>query len=279
MRSEPAPSRDVQVGDREIEPVLQTLKSLTGITIPIQKKLMVAYRLKRRMEELGCSAPSAYLALLRRDGDEEQQFINLLTTNESSFFRTPRVWKYFEEVCLPLFYAGQDSRPMRIWSAAASTGEEAYSIALACLNFQVRSPSFRFHILATDVDTEVLAKAEAGHFCSRRTERLSALYPELLKRHFLAKGDGHLVSPLLKRDLQFRRHNLMESPRAFPQQDVVFLRNALIYFQEKEQIRILEHVSQLLRPGGLLIVGESESLASLGTSFRFIEPMVYRKGE
>jgi chemotaxis protein methyltransferase CheR len=267
-----------EIDDAHAQPILDVLKELTGITIPVQKKMMVVFRLRKRLAELDSPSLSDYVARVRHDRREQQTFINLLTTNETSFFRTLRVWKYFREQFLPEFLASKGSEVLRVWSAAASTGEEAGSIAMSCHDFQLSHPSFRFQVLATDVDTEVLAKAESGLYGAKTIDKLREADPEMFRRYFKENRGGlHEIDAQLKSKIKFATHNLMGSPKLLGSQHIVFLRNVLIYFREREQVTILKQIGSAMAPGAILILGESESISSLDTPFAFVQPQIYRK--
>jgi chemotaxis protein methyltransferase CheR len=273
-----APLETAVIGDSEAELLLQVLKELTGITIPLQKKVMVAYRLRKRLSELNHPTFPEYAALVRRYPHEQQTFINLLTTNETSFFRTPRVWKYFLDEYLPEVWSKRNSDTVRIWSAAASTGEEACSIAMHCNDFQLRHPAFRYQVFASDVDTEVLKRAESGEFAARTAEKLQEASPEMYQRHFHPSGPGlYEFDSQLRQKIRFATHNLMQPPSRIPPQDIVFVRNVLIYFRPPEQEKILKNLGSAMISGAILIVGESESISALDTPFTFVQPQIYRK--
>ena len=267
-----------EVEEVDVELILEVLKELTGITIPLQKKTMVVFRLRKRLAQLNHPPLKEYAARVRKDRSEQQTFINLLTTNETHFFRTPRIWRYFREEFLPEFQASRGTDVLRVWSAAASTGEEACSIAMSCHDVQLRHPSFRFQVLATDVDTEVLAKAESGQFNAKTVDRLRESNPDMFSRHFKPSGsDLYEIDAQLKRNIKFMPHNLMDRPRLLASQDIVFLRNVLIYFRGPEQEKILQQIGAAMAPGTILILGESESISALETPFTFIYPQIYRK--
>lgn len=265
-------------GEFQSEPLLPLFKELTGITIPRQKTMMVNSRLRKRLAELGHPTCPDYIFMVRSNREEKQTFINLLTTNETSFFRTPRIWKYFRESYLPAFTAAKPTATLRAWSAAASTGEEACSIAISCQEHAQRNAGFCYQIFASDVDTEVLGRAAKGEFASRTVEKLQATHPELADRYFRSKDeDRYLADANLMRHIRFAQHNLMQRPRALEANDIVFLRNVLIYFQPQEQNRILQNLASVMAPGTILILGESESIAALETPFTFVEPQIYRR--
>lgn len=260
------------------ELLLPVLKELTGITIPPRKVTMVASRLRKRLGELGNPSCPDYINMIRSNQEEKQTFINLLTTNETSFFRTSRVWKYFSEVYLREFTASNPSMTLRAWSAAASTGEEACSIAISCQEHAQRNPGFCYQIFASDVDTSVLRRAEKGEFGSRTVDKLRATNREIAERYFQPVGtDLYKADQKLMRHIRFAQHNLMQPARRVPPSDIVFLRNVLIYFQPEEQTRILGNLASVMRPGSILILGESESIAALHTPFVFVEPQIYRR--
>jgi len=266
------------IEDTDVELILEVLKELTGITIPVQKKTMVVFRLRKRLAQLNHPPLKDYAGRVRKDRGEQQIFINLLTTNETYFFRTPRIWRYFREEYLKEFQASKASETLRIWSAASSTGEEACSIAMSCHDFQLRHPSFRFQVLATDVDTEVLAKAESGQFSAKTVDRLRESDPEMFSRHFkVSQSEVYELDAQLKRNMKFMPHNLMERLRSSSSQDIVFLRNVLIYFRGPEQMQILKQVAAAMPIGAILILGESESLSALEVPFTFVQPQIYRK--
>ena len=259
------------------EPLLPLFKELTGITIPRQKTMMVASRLRKRLAELGHPTCTDYISMVRSNHGERQTFINLLTTNETSFFRTPRIWKYFRETYLPAFTSANPSGTLRAWSAAASTGEEACSLAISCQEHALLSPGFCYQIFASDVDTEVLARAGKGEFVSRTVDKLHAIYPDLAERYFQPREDRYLADPNLMRHIRFAQHNLMQRPRAIEPSNIVFLRNVLIYFQPAEQTKILHNLASVMAPGTILILGESESIVALEAPFAFVEPQIYRR--
>jgi len=267
-----------ELQDHQVQPVLDVLHGLTGITIPVQKKTMVLSRLRKRLAELHDPTLTEYIATLRKNPKEQQTFINLLTTNETSFFRTQRVWEFFQQEFIPQFHAANGTAMMKAWSAAASTGEEACSIAMSCLEFQLKHPTFRFQVLATDVDTGVLAKAESGHFRDTTVNRLKEANTTLAQRYFVPESDGaYRVDPKVMRTIRFTTHNLMSSPRLLMPQDIVFLRNVLIYFRESEQNKIVGAIAEFMNPGSILILGESESIGSLAPLFTFVQPQIYRR--
>jgi chemotaxis protein methyltransferase CheR len=226
---------------------------------------MVYSRLTRRLRELGLDAFEPYLDRLEagREDGEWQAFINALTTNLTAFFR--------EEHHFPVLaqhVAGRAS-PVRVWCAAASTGEEPYSIAMT-LHEALGNRAGSASVLATDIDTDVLAKAQAGVFS---LEQLAKVSRERLRRFFL-KGVGPqegraLVRPELASTIRFAPLNLL-SP-AWPVEgpfDAIFCRNVMIYFDKPTQSQVLRRFAGLLKPDGLVFAGHSENFSLMDPGFR-----------
>jgi chemotaxis protein methyltransferase CheR len=266
-----------EIPTRDIAAVLETLKRLSGISIPISKKLMVMHRLRHRLAELEVTDVGQYVRGLEGDRQERQRFINVLTTNETSFFRTEQLWVYFREVYLPAQHSGGRQRPFCAWSAASSTGEEAYSIAMACLDFQEKHPGFSFRVLATDIDTDVLAKAEAGVYIGRNLKRFQESRGDFSARYLDVAGEEFRVQDRVRRQVTFRKHNLMGPCPTGGPFDAIFLRNVMIYFDAPERRRVLATLPNALTEGGHLILGESEALLDMHDTFEFVRPMVYQR--
>lgn len=248
----------------------------TGIAMSERKWTMLEGRLRRRLRELELTAYRDYLHVLEAKPDEVRDFIDLVTTNETSFFRTPRVWEYFAGQFLPRWYAKHVDTPLRVWSAAASSGEEAYTVAMLCEEFRSRHPAFRYRILATDIGDAILRKAAAGHFQGRSIDGLRQTHPDLLARYFSPADGGFSAGPALRANLTFRKHNLHEPVRDIGAMDVTLLRNVLIYFDTDGQQAVLENVRRAMAADGVLVVGESESLSRFETGLAFEQPLIYR---
>jgi len=261
---------------QDFERVRQLIHDHAGIHLHAGKQAMVYSRLSRRLRETGHRSFADYLGWLQRCGDgaahaEWQQFVNGLTTNLTSFFREKH---HFE--CLAQDLRDRQGRDLRIWCAAASTGEEAYSIAMVVDETLGRQA--RAQIVASDIDTTVLATAQRGIYDADSR----GLSPERLRRHFLrGKGanEGRIrVRTSLAQRVQFRRLNLMD-PRwdlggPF---DIVFCRNVMIYFDASTQRRVLERLHATLVPEGVLYVGHSENFTQAREWFRLRGKTVYVK--
>ena len=258
---------------RDFERVRKLIYDHAGISLNPSKQDMVYSRLARRLRATGINNFKDYLALLENDDAIEwEAFANSLTTNLTAFFREPHHFPLLDQHIAQ--HKGQ--RPISLWCSAASTGEEPYSIAMTMVDtFGSFTPPVS--ILATDIDTNVLAKAEAGVYPIERVEKLS---PDIVKRFFL-KGTGDQagfvrVRPELRAMITFRKVNLLSPdwPVKGPL-DAIFCRNVMIYFDKETQLKILERFAPLLQPDGLLFAGHSESFHNAGHLFRLRGKTVY----
>ncbi|WP_321886395.1 CheR family methyltransferase [Paraburkholderia bannensis] len=272
--------------DKDVEPsvqraLIEQVRRHTGIAMNERKWTMLKGRLRRRVMALGLPDYSDYLQVLDTSTEEVRDFIDLVTTNETSFFRTPRIWEYLAQTFLPQWHAAHSAHagtPLRIWSAAASSGEEAWTTAMLCEEFRVSEPAFRYAIVGTDISDGILANARAGSYQGRSVEGLRANHPALLQKWFRSEGAQATVNDALRTHVSFRQHNLYAVPRDLGQFDLVLLRNVLIYFDLDGQQAVLSNVRRAMKPDAVLIVGESESLSRVSTGFTFEQPLIYRNG-
>ncbi|GAB2785493.1 CheR family methyltransferase [Dyella kyungheensis] len=251
----------------------------TGIHMAERKWTLLQGRLRRRLQTLALSRYRDYLAVLEAQPDEVGAFINLVTTNETSFFRTPRIWDHLWQQLLPEWFRQHRGATLQLWSAAASTGEEAYSMAMMCEEFREHHPAFKYQILATDIASQVLAVGKAGHYQGKSIDGLKRSKPAWLAKYFQAGEDGYTVSPALRSHVVFREHHLHKRLDGALRFDITLLRNVLIYFDEPGQCGVLENVRRAMSPNSVLIIGESESLTRLNVGFDFEQPLIYRRQE
>jgi chemotaxis protein methyltransferase CheR len=270
----PVTDREFAFTQSDFERIRELIRVHAGIALAPVKQDMVYSRLARRLRALGLSSFGEYLARLERgDSQEWQTFVNSLTTNLTSFFREAH---HFEILTRQIRESRQ--RPFRIWCAAASTGEEPYSLAItACEALDSMSPPLE--IIASDIDTNVLAVARRGVYAQERIERLT---PARIQRFFIAEKGGAIgdvrVRPELQRLISFTRINLLDT--AWPVQgriDAVFCRNVMIYFDKPTQYQILRKFRPLLRDGGLLYAGHSESFLHAADLFHPLGRTVYQR--
>lgn len=262
------------LSDTEFREFQQMIFSVAGIHMPASKKTMVAGRLSKRLKALQLSSFGAYWQHLRRDAGEKQTAVDLLTTNETYFFREPRHFDFLRERVLP---GHSRRRPFRLWSAACSSGEEAYSAAMLLSDTLGKSG---WEILASDISTEVLGKARAGRYPMARTDKIPQ---ECLKRYCL-RGVGEaagslMVDPALSSKVNFRQINLNTRLPDVGLFDVIFLRNVMIYFNAETKQQVVARLRACLRPGGYLIIGHSETLNGFQSELEVVMPSVYRAGQ
>lgn len=250
----------------------------SGILVPDDKFDMFYSRLSKRVRLLGFTRFKQYCDYLQHHPEQEfTEFINAVTTNLTSFFREKHHFDYLAETVLPeLLKKNQAQRQIKVWSAGCSTGEEPYSLAMTLLE---NVPSgWDVKILATDLDTNVLATAAEGIYA---LERVTSIGEQRLKRWF-QKGVGAQSRKAraradLRRIIHFKQLNLMQD---WPMQgvfDVIFCRNVLIYFDRDTKARLVNRYAGLLRQGGHLFIGHSESLHQIDVPFMLVGHTIYRK--
>ena len=259
----------------DFERVRELIYRRAGITLAPTKRSMVYSRLSRRLRETGHTDVGAYLdSLGRADSSEWQSFVNALTTNLTSFFREGYHFPILAEHLRRLVAArGKAS----IWCAAASTGEEPYSLAITAIETLGARPPVK--IFASDIDTDVLAKARRAVYAMNSVESLE---PERLKRHFMRGTGSNSGMVRVRREVsslvEFGQVNLAAEPWPFREPfDVVFCRNVMIYFDTPTKAAVLERIHRALRPEGLLFVGHSENFSDRRELFSLQGKTIYRK--
>ena len=259
------------ITDTEFNTLREWLYSHAGISLTPTKRPLVTSRLARRLRELELGTYTQYLRALAEDAEERQLALDLLTTNETYFFREPAHFDFLRRL-VPQLPAGQ---PVRVWSAACSTGEEPYSIAMTLSELL---PGRAWEVLGTDISRRVLEAARGGHY---RLARTSGIPQPLLQRYCL-KGVGAqagtlLVNGALRARVKFEPVNLNAPLPDFGTFDVIFLRNVMIYFDDATKRDVIARMLPLLRPSGHFIVGHSESLNGITSELRTVSPSIYRR--
>lgn len=270
-----APGSEFEYSDSDFERIRKLIYREAGIKLSPSKRTMAYGRLVRRLRAVGIRRFADYLDLVENDGGQElQAFTNALTTNLTSFFREAHHFPVLVDYLAPRV----SNREVTVWCAGCSTGEEPYSIAMAVLSAFGYSAT-RIHILASDVDTNVLETAERGVYPIERLEKLPAGYKERFFYQGTGKNVGYVkVRPELSRAVMFRQVNLLEPkwPVRAPI-DAIFCRNVMIYFDKATQYRILERFAALLEDGGLLFAGHSENFTQAGNIFRSLGRTMYER--
>ncbi len=277
-------TRADRLGAAEFAGIAELIGREIGLQLSPAKREMVEGRLRKRVRALGVSDLAGYCRdLLRGEGleDELTELIDVLTTNKTDFFREPEHFRLLESRLVPdLLTAARRPRQLKIWSAACSTGAEAYTAAMVLADMQARGGRFEFAILGTDISTRVLEIARRAVY----PEAFLGPVPERLRARWLMKGrapasSGTMrVSQELRRRTRFGRMNLMD--RSYPidaDVDVIFLRNVLIYFSREDQGAVISRMVDHLRPGGFLLLGHAEAMVGAGDAVEPVAPAVYRK--
>jgi chemotaxis protein methyltransferase CheR len=257
-----------------------------GIKLPPTKRLMIEGRLRKRVRTLGFDSFDAYCThLFKNDGldNERPYLINAVTTNKTDFFREPEHFDLMESKLVPalLNLRKNERQPLlKIWSAASSTGAEAYTIAMLMADLAAQRHDFRFAVLGTDISTAVLAQGQRAVYS---TELIAPVPPEKQSRYLMHSRKPGIrpevrIVPELRRLVRFARLNLMDKAYPFDRDvDVIFLRNVLIYFDKKDQEAVINRLVDHLRPEGYLILGHSESMIGTSITMRQVAPAVFQK--
>lgn len=251
----------------------------SGISLGPTKEALVSARVSKRLRALQLPDAETYLAFLKQRGNEDEyiHLIDAISTNVTSFFREASHFDFMTQALSKWLAQGQ--RKFTIWCAAASTGEEPYSIAMTAFEaFDGQNAQLR--ILATDISTNVLKQCKIGVY---KADKVESVPPMLRHRYFeKIKGGGaaghYGVTDALKAPITFNRLNLSVTP--FPMKgpmDIIFIRNVMIYFDNDTRRKLLDEAHRLLKPNGYLIVGHSEGLTGMVSNFTLVKSSVYRK--
>jgi len=265
----------IALTDAEFRRFQAMIYQIAGISLSNEKKALVAGRLAKRVNYFDLPTYEAYFQQLNRpDARAELQIaVDLLTTNETYFFREPKHFDLLRDTILPPLASG--SKPVRIWSGASSSGEELYSIAMIMADvLGTRS----WELIGSDISTRVLEQARSGHYPIERSKDISR---EHLTKYCL-KGTGaqegtFLIDKALRSRVQFMQVNLNTALPALGEFDVIFLRNVMIYFDQKTKQQVLQRMVPLLKSGGYFLVSHSETLNGITDALKAISPSVYRK--
>jgi chemotaxis protein methyltransferase CheR len=263
------------INDKEFALFQSMMRELAGVRLTPNKKAMVCGRLSKRLVARGASSFEEYFHLISEpgNGDELQRAVDLLTTHETYFFREPQ---HFELLGKELVAQARPGQPFRVWSAACSTGEEPYSIAMVLMDRL--GPDAPWEVIGTDISAEAVATARRAVYA---TTRIDGLPPDALRRHCL-RGVGNrqgtlLISRALREHVRFGQANLIDDLSSLGQFDVVFLRNVMIYFDQQTKCRVVHNVGECIADNGHLLIGHSESLNGIASPLKQVRPTVYRK--
>ena len=272
------------LSQRDFDALAQFIGARSGIRMPPAKKAMVEGRLRGRVRALGFPDIRAYCKyLFHEDGlaHEADAIIDAVTTNKTDFFREIEHFHFLSQTVLPRLTAeGQFAgETLRVWSCAASTGAEAYSLAMTLADFAIRTRCLRFSVLATDICADVLETGANGIY----PEALIAPVPATMRPLYLMRSIDRAAAlvrivPELRAQVRFARLNLIETDYRLPYPvQIAFCRNVLIYFDKEIQQRVLARICESIVPGGYLFVGHSETIAGFALPLRQVAPTVFER--
>jgi len=271
-----------QMSDRHFKTISKLIEGQVGIKLPAGKRLMLEGRLHKRVRALNYSGLNEYVDNLFDDDQldtELMHLIDVVTTNKTDFFREPSHFEFIRKVAVPQLLKQRGRADLKVWSAACSTGMEAYTTAIVLDDMTRTGTRMRFRILGTDISTAVLRIAKAAIYTR---DTLSPVPDDFVKRYFLRSrnrlSDEVRVVPELRKLTHFMRMNLMDTSYPVDRDvDIIFCRNVLIYFEKETQRKVVSQLCDHLRPGGYLMVGHSESMVhSVVPGLKQVQPTIFR---
>ena len=268
------------MSDKEFNELRNLIFDSIGIEIREHKKHLLVNRLSKRLRQLGLQCFREYLNYLETSPNRHKEMIELVdavTTNKTDYFREPKHFQIMDEVSLPALIANpaRKDRTIKIWCSASSSGEEPYTLAMCLAEFFQHKPGWSFEILASDVSETMLRTAASGIYAE---ERIQPVPFELLRKYFLKGDKRYKVKPELAKYVTLKKINLKHDfHNSLSGYDIIFCRNVLIYFNQDSQDQIIEKHWRVLKPGGYLFLGHSETLHKTSGLFEYVAPSVYRK--
>ncbi len=252
----------------DLDYVRELVRTRSAIVLDASKAYLIESRLVPVARQRGLTSPTELIAQLRREprGPLQEVIVDAMTTNETSFFRDPNLWSGLQEHVLPeLIAARRATRSLNLWSAACSSGQEPYSLAMMLLDRFPEVRDWNVRILATDLSAEMLGRAASGRYSQLEVNR--GLPAPSLVKHFTRDGAMWQISDRIRQMVEFRMVNLIEPWPFIPAIDVLLCRNVLIYFDLPTKQRILARCRDVLRPDGYLLLGGSETTLNVDESY------------
>ncbi len=253
----------------DFEYLRQLLKQRSGLIVSMDKQYLLESRLMPIARKAGASGLSELVQKMKAAGAERLvvDVVEAMTTNESFFFRDKLPFEHFRDIIMPAMLATREQvKRMRIWCAAASTGQEPYSLAMILKEMAPKLAGWRVEILATDLSLEVLEKAKAGIYSQFEVQR--GLPVQMLVKFFTQTGELWQVVPEIRSMVQFRPFNLLDEFAPLGRFDIVFCRNVLIYFDLDTKMNVLNRIARAMEPDGFLVLGAAETVVGLTTCFK-----------
>ncbi len=272
-----------EMGDGEFKRFSELIHSEFGIKMPPTKKVLLQSRFQKRLRALGMHSYKEYCDYVFSEKGREAErshLIDVVTTNTTHFFREPKHWDIMNNIVLPELWQRRigATKPLKMWSAGCSSGEEPYTLAMILSEFAAMHSGFDFSILATDISSEILQKAQRAIYSMDKADEI----PMAMKKKYLLKSKSKTnprikIDDSLRRKVTFQRLNFMENFRLQEEQDLIFCRNVVIYFDRATQVVLFNKFCNNLKYHGYLFIGHSESLSGMKLPLRQVAPTVFQK--
>ena len=271
-----------ELSEQDFQAFSSFIYSQYGIKMPPVKRIMLQGRLLKRIRDLNMNSYSEYKEyFFSKEGQQKEifNFLNVITTNKTDFFREPVHFNFLADEILPSCFENNPSGVFNVWSAGCSSGEEPYTISIILNEFKQKNPVFNFSILGTDISHKVMNMAARGVYAAGKVELMPLDYK---KKYFLKSKDREnptvRVTPQLQRNITLKYVNLINGPYDIKEKfKVIFCRNVLIYFDRATQERVINNLCHHLEPGGFFFIGHSESLSGMNVPLRHIKPTIFQK--
>lgn len=269
------------LSDNEFKQLSKFIQENYGIKMPPSKKIVLQGRLHKRLKKLEIPDFKSYCDFVfSKEGQNEIiHMIDVVSTNKTDFYREPVHFEFLADTLLPGYYANNRHKKLKAWSAGCSSGEEPYTMAIVMQEFRESNSGFDFEIVGTDISTLML---QNGANAIYKEEKINIVPNPLKKKYFLRSKDRDnpkvRVSKNLRDKVAFRRLNFMDSNYDINEMfDVIFCRNALIYFERDNQEIVINKLCQKLKPGGYFFLGHSESITNMKVPLKNVKPTIFRK--
>ncbi len=247
------------------------LKEKSGLTLTPDKSYLLDSRLTPIARKWGFDNLDAMTIAIRGvpKPDLIKDVVEAMTTNETSFYRDSKPFDQFRDIVLPHMLKNRSTKKVRIWCAAASTGQEPYSLAMLLKENAAKLPGWSFEIIATDIDTNVLETAKKAEYSQFEVQR--GLPIQMLMKYFDQRGDRWALKDDIKKMVQYKYFNLLESMASLGKFDIVFCRNVLIYFDRETKAKVLQNIAGLLPDDGFVFLGGAETVLGVTDAFKLME--------
>jgi chemotaxis protein methyltransferase CheR len=274
------PQREFHFSDADFRGLVELAYEHAGISLADSKRNLVYSRLSRRLRALNLQTFGEYRAFLAENPVEREDFINAISTNLTKFFREAHHFDHFREMIAAPFNRTKPGSRLRVWSAGCSSGEEPYTIGVVLKHEIQNIERHDVRILATDIDTNVIARGVRGEYQANAIDEVPRIYREYFeptKNGKDDKGDNVIVAPSIRNLIAFRRLNLMEPWPFKGMFDAIFCRNVMIYFDGPTKAKLIERFTERVKPGGFLYIGHSESLNGAHAGIKLVGRTIYRR--